>query len=174
MPITTADLFSYETVNRLVTEPLFQASVALATLTPLRTIATTVSIPTVALGTASFVTELTPLTDANVAAEMLPVTPKKVGAVQIVSRESATDAAAAPIIGRALVASLADTIDQAFFLGNAGAASPAGLPGFDYQEVDASPALSMTSTPSLRPSPRWRKWAAPPVPSTARPPVGST
>jgi hypothetical protein len=55
------------------------------------------------------------LTDAAVEASEVAVTPRKIGCLQLVSNESVNDAAAAEIIGRALVAALADRVDHSFF-----------------------------------------------------------
>lgn len=143
MVTTTADLFSIETVRELIVKPLFLQSVALQTLRRLETSSSRYYLPKVGLGDAAFVAELDELTDADVDASMLEVVPKKVGAVQIVSSESADDANAAQIIGAAIVAGLADRVDHAFFVGD-DPIGPAGLPGIvGVTDVDADPQASL-------------------------------
>ncbi len=124
---TTTNLFSYETVNSLIVAPLFEESVALRTLRRIETAASEYWLPKVGLGSAAFVAELEPIADADIESEMVHVVPKKVGAIQTVSNESARDANAASIIGRAIVSGLADETDKAFFQGVVG--GPDGLPG---------------------------------------------
>lgn len=141
MPITTADLWSVETVKSLVVEPVFATSVVLSSgLTRIATTESKINIPNVSGGTAAWHSDLDELTDAAVAADEIEVTPKKVGCIQLVSNESANDAAAAEIIGQALTGALADKVDHAFFVGDA-PKGPAGLPGAGAAvvPVDASP-----------------------------------
>lgn len=129
MPITTANLWSAETVRDLVTEPLFATSVVLDSgLTRISTSATKVYVPRVGGGTAAWTNELDPLVDAAVSAEEIEVVPKKVACLQLVSNESVNDASAANLLGRALVSALADRCDHAFFVGDQ-PKGPSGLPG---------------------------------------------
>jgi HK97 family phage major capsid protein len=129
MATTTADLWSADTIRELVTEPLFQQSVILNSgLTRISTSATKTYIPTVHGGTAAWHVELEELTDAAVDASEVEVTPRKVGCLQLMSNEAVNDAAAASIIGRALVAALADKVDHSFFVGDA-PKGPSGLAG---------------------------------------------
>jgi HK97 family phage major capsid protein len=58
----------------------------------------------------------------------LPVTPKKVAAIQAASNESVLDANAAQILGQALVDAVISTVDDAFVNGG-GTNGPSGLPG---------------------------------------------
>jgi HK97 family phage major capsid protein len=135
---TTAGLFSHETTTQLIVEPLFRTSVALRTLTVIRTDSSEYWLPTVGLGSAAFVAELDPIADANLSASMVHVVPKKVGAIQTVSNEAAADANAANIIGQAIVSGLADETDKAFFLGVTD--GPEGLPGIaGVEEVILDP-----------------------------------
>ena len=91
--VTTATLFSIETVNSLIVEPVFATSVALSSgLSRLDTSSTEVYIPSVAGGSAGWYNELDPIGDAGITADETPVKPKKVGATQVVSNESAADA----------------------------------------------------------------------------------
>lgn len=127
--ITTADLFSHETVKSLVVEPVFQNSVALNSgLRRIDTSATTLYLPVVSGGNADWYGEVQEIGDAGVNADEIPVTPKKVAALQVVSNESADDAGAAAVIGDALVGALSRAVDESFFAG-AGPTGPAGLPG---------------------------------------------
>lgn len=142
MPTTTADVWSAEVVRNLVTEPLFARSVVLDSgLTRISTEATKVYVPAVHGGTAAWHTELEELTDSAVDANEVEVTPKKVGCLQLVSNEASSDAQAGEIIGRALVAALADRVDHAFFVGDA-PKGPSGLAGAGaaITAVNADPA----------------------------------
>ena len=138
---TTASLFSHQTVNDLIVQPLFQQSIALRTLRRIETSSSEYWLPKVGLGEAAFVGELEPIADANVVSEMVHVVPRKVGAIQVISNEAASDANAASIIGAAVVAGLADETDRAFFQGVSG--GPEGLPGISGVEEltsdDAAP-----------------------------------
>ena len=144
MPATTADLFSIETVNSLIVEPVFATSVALGSgLTRLDTGSTSVYIPSVAGGSAGWYNELDPIGDAGIAADEVEVRPKKVGATQVVSNESASDANAATLVGQALTNALSQTVDLAFFQGG-GAKGPGGLPALTgTSSVDADPASGL-------------------------------
>jgi HK97 family phage major capsid protein len=138
--ITSQDLFSVESVRALVIEPVFQASVALSSgLLRVETAATQYQMPTVSGGTAAWYGDLEPISEADVEADELVVTPKKVATLQTVSNEAADDADAASIVGRALVAALADRVDRSFFVGD-GPKGPTGLPGItDAEPVDGDP-----------------------------------
>jgi HK97 family phage major capsid protein len=132
--VTTSELFSAEVVNELVVEPLFQASIALSTLRRITTQSTSYSLPKTNRGSAGFVPELTQLPDAELAPEMIQITPKKCATYQVASNESVNDAQAAVIIGTALVDALAMAVDDAFF--NGALNGPDGLPGIiDVQQV---------------------------------------
>lgn len=140
MPTTTADLFSIDTLNSLVVEPCFARSSVLPHLRRVDTRATTLYLPTVSGGSAYWTKELVPITDAGVAADELPVTPKKVAAIQTVSNEARQDANAAIIVGQALTDAVAKTVDAAFVNGG-GTDGPTGLPGVvGPSTVDADPA----------------------------------
>ncbi len=129
MPLITNDLFSLETVNSLIVQPVFEQSVALASgLKRLSTSSTTVYIPVLNGGSAGWFPELTTISDAGIGADEVPVTPKKVAATQVVSNEAAGDANAAQMVGQALTNALAQSVDQAFFLG-IDTDGPAGLLG---------------------------------------------
>ena len=146
MPITTANLFSIQSIKDLVTDPLFDRSVVLDSgLVRLDTDATKVLLPTVTGGVAGWHTELQTLTDANLAASEVEVVPKKIATLQLVSNESLSDANAAEIIGRALVGALASGVDSQFFLGG-DADGPDGIEEF-YEDglevVDASAATDL-------------------------------
>ena len=142
MPVTTADLFSIETVNSLVVEPTWAQSVALSSgLKRLSTTATTVNIPAVGGGSAGWFAELAPISDAGISAMEMPVTPRRVAATQVVSNESATDASAAQLVGSALTNALSQTVDEAFFTG-AGPVGPGGLPALAAMSTVAGDADS--------------------------------
>jgi len=140
--VTTSELFSSEVVNALVVEPLFEESVALSVLRTIRTTATSYSLPKTNRGQAGFVGELETLPDAELAPEMVLVTPKKVASYQVVSNEAIADAEAATIIGAALVDALAQAVDDAFFNG-ASPAGPEGLPAI----ADAQPVVGTVTDP---------------------------
>ena len=90
------------------------------------------------MASAGFVEELETLVDAEATSSMLEVVPKKCGNVQTISNEAVADANAATIIGEALVAGLASTVDAALFGEAEG--GPDGLPGVaGYQTVNADP-----------------------------------
>lgn len=140
MPTTTADLFSIETLNTLVVEPVFQASAVLPYLRRINTTATTLYLPQVANGTAAWVPELTVIPDSGVDASELEVTPRKVAAIQAVSNEAIKDANAARIVGAALTDAISRAVDAAFVDG-AAPNGPAGMPGVTgVSTVDADPA----------------------------------
>lgn len=147
MPTTTANLYSLETVNQLVVEPLFATSVALSSgLTRVNTSATKYYIPVVSGGSASWPVELAEIADSGVNANELEVVPKRCAALQVVSNQSADDAGAAELLGRALVASLADQIDKGFFAGVAN--GPSGLPAVSgVTPITANPALNLDWVP---------------------------
>jgi HK97 family phage major capsid protein len=126
--VTTAQLFSIETVNQLVVEPCWTRSACLPYLQRLDTRSTSYYLPTVAGGTAAWVPEMGDIPDAGVTAAELEVTPKKVAALQACSTESVQDSNAANIIGRALTDSITRAIDAAVVNG-AGPNGPLGLPG---------------------------------------------
>jgi len=78
--ITTSDLFSIETVNTLVVDPLYQTSAVLRSgLQRFATGASRVYLPVVSGGSAEWREELEDLGDAAVDAEELEVVPRKVG-----------------------------------------------------------------------------------------------
>jgi hypothetical protein len=117
-PLTTADLFSTDTIRDLIGEPVFQTSIVLTSgLHRIDTSATTIYLPTVKGGTAGWYADLAPIADAGVDPGMLAVAPKKVAALEDVSNESAADTSAAHIIGNALVGALARQVDSASFVG---------------------------------------------------------
>jgi HK97 family phage major capsid protein len=128
MPITTLDLFSIETINSLIVEPLFRTSRVLPFLRRVDTKATDVYLPQVTGGSAAWLQELEEFPDAGIDASELKVTPKKCGCIQIASHESVEDANAAEILGAAITDALAKETDRAFALG-AGPKGPTGLPG---------------------------------------------
>jgi hypothetical protein len=75
-----------------------------------------------------------------VAAAEQEVGPKKIGCLQLISSEAASDANAAAPVGGALVAALASGVDQQFFLGT-DADGPDGIEDFytaGLEEIDAS------------------------------------
>lgn len=145
MPTTTDSLFSIETINTLIVEPVYASSVALSSgLNRYQTPATEVYIPSVGFGTAGWTAELAVVPDAGIDSAETPVKPKKVAARQIVSNESADDANAANLIGTSLVNALSASVDQAFFVGAGADGGPAGLPGVtgvSTVAADASTAL---------------------------------
>lgn len=143
MPTTTTNLFSHETVNRLVVEPLLAESVALSTLRVIRTQSTIYYLPTVGNGTAAWVDELQTIPDAGVDASMAEVRPRKVAATATVSNESVSDANAAAMIGGAIVSGLAQEADRAFFAG-AAPTGPAGIPAIiGTQAITGDPAAGL-------------------------------
>jgi HK97 family phage major capsid protein len=124
---------------------VFAQSVALSSgLQRLQTEATTVWIPSVAGGSAGWYTDLDAIGDAGISADEAEVRPKKVAATQIVSNESAGDANAAELVGRALTNALVQQVDEAFFAGSGTVKGPDGLPGVTgASTVDADPAASL-------------------------------
>jgi HK97 family phage major capsid protein len=146
MPVTTASLFTVQSIRELVTDPLFRRSVVLDSgLIRLDTDSTKVLLPVISGGTAGWHVELQTLTDANVAASELEVVPRKIGCLQLVSSEAASDANAAQLVGSALVSALASGVDQQFFLGT-DADGPDGLEDFysdGLEVVDASASTSL-------------------------------
>ena len=139
MPTTTDDIFSVEAINDLIVEPVFATSVVLSSgLLRIDTTATEYHMPLITGGTAGWYDDLDVISEAGAVADELIVRPKKVATVQTVSNEAAADADAASIVGRAVVAALADRVDHAFFNGD-GPKGPLGLPAVPFTVVDADP-----------------------------------
>ena len=139
--ITTDNLWSAETTKKLLVEPLFAKSSILPYLKRITTESTVVYLPRVTAGTAGWFAELTPITQSGVDASEVEIRPKKAAAIETVSNESRYDAAAAEIIGSALVDSLVTTVDSSFVNGAGSANGPGGLPALTgTSTVDGSPA----------------------------------
>jgi len=126
--VVSTELFSTEAVNDLVVTPLFRTSVALAALRTVPVRGTSVWLPTVSSGTASWYSDLDEIAESGAAAAEVEITPRKVAALRTVSNESAADASAASILGQALVSELAMAVDKGAFTGS-GPKGPLGFPG---------------------------------------------
>lgn len=138
--ITTASLYSVQSITDLIVTPVFQKSAVLPFLKRIRTEASQLLLPQVGEGSAAWYPELTVINDAGATAKEIVVTPRKVAAYQIVSNESALDANSAEIIGEALVDAVVSAVDDAFVNG-AAPDGPAGLPGVvGSSSVDGDPA----------------------------------
>lgn len=139
--ITTQQLWSAETTRLLLVEPLFARSAVLPYLQRLTTDSTVLYLPRVVPGSAGWYAELSPIGASGVDASEMPVRPKKAATIETVSNESRYDAAAADVVGNALVDSLIAVVDDAFVNGAGVPEGPGGLPALTgTSSVDASPA----------------------------------
>ncbi len=126
--ITTTNLYSIDTFNTLIIDPLFRQSVVLNSgMTRVNTASTQVHLPVIEDGQAHWTAELAPLVDSEITPSMLVVTPAKLVAYSVISSEAANDQAAQQIVGQGLVSSLAKEVDQAFFIGDTNGIGPNGL-----------------------------------------------
>ena len=90
--VTKSELFSIQTFNSLVVEPLFHESRVLSSgLIVLPTDGTQVYLPVVTGGAAPWRDELEEMADTGIIASELEVVPRKLAVAQIVSSESADD-----------------------------------------------------------------------------------
>ncbi len=126
--VTTSTAFTHEFYRQLVLEPLFTESVVLSSLRRVDTHATVAYLPRVSGAAVNWVAEGTEIPDSGAVVDLLPVTPRKVAALAVVSNEAVGDASADQMLGEALARALAVKVDHAFFRG-AGPIGPAGLPG---------------------------------------------
>jgi HK97 family phage major capsid protein len=141
--ITTATAYSHEFFRELILAPLYVESVVLASLRRIETTATAAYLPRVSGASVNWVPEGSEIPDSGAVVDLLPVFPRKVAALAIVSNEATGDAAADQLVGEALARALATKVDEAFFRG-AGPVGPAGLPAVDgIEAVDADPAAGL-------------------------------
>lgn len=113
----------------LITEPMRRASVAMQVATVAATGSTHFHVPVLRQDAGSaFVAEGAEIAEQDAVIDEITVTPAKVAALNIVSRELATDSspAAAQVVGDSMAQSLANTTDAAFF-GALAAPAPSGL-----------------------------------------------
>lgn len=128
---TFAPILTPEQVADLVVRPLITESVAGQVLTGVTTGSKTYRIPIVTTDpSASWTAEGAEITVSDADVDELEVTPSKLAALSVISRELANDSspAAADVIGAGIVRDLSRKVDQALFTATT-TNGPGGLPG---------------------------------------------
>lgn len=128
---TFAPILTPEQVGTLVITPLTQLSIAGQTMTVVQTSSHTYRIPIVTADpSASFVAEAAEIPVTDAAVTELNVTPSKLAALSVISRELADDStpAATSTIGDGITRDLQRKLDQALFSATT-TNGPGGLPG---------------------------------------------
>jgi HK97 family phage major capsid protein len=128
---TFAPILTPEQVAELVIRPLIAESVAGQVLTAVQTASREYRIPIVTTDpSASWTAEGAEITVSDAEVDELEVTPSKLAALSVISRELANDSspAAADTIGAGIVRDLSRKVDQALFTATT-TNGPGGLPG---------------------------------------------
>lgn len=126
-----APILTPEQVADLVIRPLIAESIAGQVLTPVQTASKEYRVPIVTADpSASWTAEGAEITVSDAAVDELVITPSKLAALSVISRELAKDSspAAADIIGQGIVRDLSRKVDQALFTATT-TNGPGGLPG---------------------------------------------